>query len=256
MSIKHQIRDWIILTFCLLFSKNKARPIVLLYHSVIDDGHWLSVSPQLLEKQINYFLNNGFEFLDIKDLDNIKGKNKKSVCFTFDDGFENNYTNAVPILKKYNVPAVFFVVTNHIGVLNENQEFKCMNWEQLLDLSQDKLFTIGAHSETHRKFTELSNDEVGAEINNSKNILEKGLNQQINTFAFPYGRYRQENLVTLKEANIKYNFITRRKRWSDDDNLLEIPRFVVDKESYKFLPYMPYFGYEFYWKLYRLIFKR
>lgn len=256
MSLKHKIRDWIIKIFCFSFFLDKPRPIVLLYHSVADDGHWLSVSPRLLEEQIKYFLDNGFEFLAVKDLDNLRSKSKKSVCLTFDDGLENNYKNALPILKKYNVPAIFFVATNYIGRLNEKKEFECMNWDQLADLSHDKLFTIGAHSETHKKFVELSIDEVKMEINNSQKILEEKLKQPVLAFAFPYGKYKQEDLVVLKESGIKYNFTTKRKRLGSGVNLLEIPRYVVDKESYKFLKYMPYFGYEFYWQIYCFVFKR
>lgn len=257
MSIKHFLRNVVIKTVIKLYGFSSPQPIVLLYHSINTGGHWLSMSPDLFEKQIKFFKDNGFNFLSLDDLDSLdKVLNSKSVLITFDDGFQDNYIFALPILKKYNVPAVFFIATNYVGVFNEKQEFLCMDWGQIREIADHQLFTIGAHSLSHKKLDELSDEEAKKEIFESKKIIEEKIGRPIYSFAFPYGRYANRLLKILQAAGFKYNFTTTRKRITTDVDLFEIPRYVVDLQSQCFVKYMPYRGYEFYWRLYRKIFNR
>jgi peptidoglycan/xylan/chitin deacetylase (PgdA/CDA1 family) len=87
------------------------------------------------EKWIKWCTNKGFEFISSLDLKNILDKGiktgKKQIWLTFDDGWRNNYTEVLPILKKYNVPATIFVSTN---LINDG-----VFWLELARLNQDIL---------------------------------------------------------------------------------------------------------------------
>lgn len=100
------IKKIIVKSFCFPFKLIESRGAILAYHSINSCSHHLSIFPELFEKQIVFLKKNNFHFLRLKDLNYPeKFLNKKGVLLTFDDGLEDNFTKAVPILKKYNVPA-------------------------------------------------------------------------------------------------------------------------------------------------------
>lgn len=96
------------------------RIIVLCYHRIIDQGGLISpqcISPTLFEKQVGYFKKN-VQVISLVELEKyITGKKQltsDAVVFTFDDGYEDNYTHAAPILEKYGVKGGFFVASDPI----------------------------------------------------------------------------------------------------------------------------------------------
>lgn len=94
---------------------NREGVLVLLYHRVtkIDNDFWkIATPPELFEKEIAYLKSN-YHILNLKD--DWSKADEKSVVITFDDGYVDNYRNAIPILEKYNVPATFYVCTGNIG---------------------------------------------------------------------------------------------------------------------------------------------
>jgi peptidoglycan/xylan/chitin deacetylase (PgdA/CDA1 family) len=101
----------------ILFPK---KPIVLLYHDIFsnDNIYKDSVTINGFDNQLN-FLNKYFNICNFSDFDQIKDLKRSflsrpSVMITFDDGYENNFTNAYPLLKKYNIPAIIFANTIHL----------------------------------------------------------------------------------------------------------------------------------------------
>lgn len=127
IKIKNIIAHILYYTGIILFLERillKNRCVVLVYHRIVDpdkeiapvqDGMY--VTPELFEKHIKY-LNRHFNLISIDELiSTIKGEKKycRSCHITFDDGWRDNYTNAFPLLKKYNVPATIFLATDFIG---------------------------------------------------------------------------------------------------------------------------------------------
>ena len=99
--------------------KNK-NIIVLRYHRIANleyDPFGLAVSVNTFEKQMKY-IKEAYNIVSINSSwDNIK---EKSLAITFDDGYVDNYIYALPILEKYNIPAIFFISTLNINI---NKEF-------------------------------------------------------------------------------------------------------------------------------------
>ena len=77
-----------------------------MYHS-INSNHPASVRPKDFEKQIKWLKDN-YSIVNLWDPLNFQ---EDSVAITFDDGYEDNFIYAFPILKKYNCPATIFVTT-------------------------------------------------------------------------------------------------------------------------------------------------
>jgi peptidoglycan/xylan/chitin deacetylase (PgdA/CDA1 family) len=223
-----------------------------MYHSVADDGHFLSVSSSVFEQQIEYMKNNGFTFLRSDDL--LSGNiNNKSVLITFDDGYENNFLIAVPILKKYNVPAIFFIATGLVGT--ENKGMKMMNWKQVIELSKNNLFEIGAHTISHKKLHKMNIEELKKEVMESKSILEEKTNKNIKSFAYPFGRYNKIVIDMVKKNGYQLAFSINPGRINKSNNLFEIKRFGIDNNTSQFFKDIFKTGYNLYWQLRWIFYK-
>ncbi|HZR45792.1 MAG TPA: polysaccharide deacetylase family protein [Candidatus Manganitrophaceae bacterium] len=186
---------------------------VLMYHKVSnlppeEKVPYCNVTVEAFEAQMKYLSENKIEVLTLKGLghwlrrERLPG-NRKKVVITFDDGFQDNYLNAYPILKKYNIPATFFVIVDYIGrraffehlqwdapaladrEKNPNQWFP-MTWEMLNEMQENGM-SIGSHTCSHRSLAGLSLREVNEEVSRSKKILEEGLRTEVAAFSYPFG---------------------------------------------------------------------
>ena len=128
----------IIITIILIFIK-EGIPCIM-YHNV---GSGFNLSTEEFEKQIKQIKNmNTYKFEEIEKFGYIVPRN--SVLLTFDDGYKNNYTNAYPILKKYNKKATIFLNTAYIGV---DEDY--LTWEQILEMYDSGLIDFQLHSHSH-----------------------------------------------------------------------------------------------------------
>lgn len=124
---------------------------------------------------------------------------KEKDTITFDDGLEDNFTNAYPILKKLGLKAYFFVMPDKVGTKGY------MGWEQLKELQNNGMI-IGSHGMTHRILTGLNDTELNYELKESKRLLEEKLNTSIKYFSVPRGFYNNKVIAKLKEAGYKTVF--------------------------------------------------
>lgn len=163
---------------------------ILMYHKIdrvesLKSG--LSVSPEAFEKQMSFLFRNKYNVVSLrKFLGLAVGKRaipKNTIVITFDDGYENNYTEAFPILKKYNLPATIFIITDFIG----NPGY--MNREQLKELSDSGIITIASHTVHHPVLTKIGAAEAKKEIKESKAMLEELLARPIELFSYPLGAF-------------------------------------------------------------------
>lgn len=93
---------------------------VLIYHRVIDlsdDPQQMAVSIKLFDKHLQYLKKN-FQIISLQELvSDLKSRivRKKSLVITFDDGYFDNYVNALPLLEKYEIPATIFVSSDYVN---------------------------------------------------------------------------------------------------------------------------------------------
>jgi len=184
------------------------RPTILMYHSIDDSHSAISVSPAKFRAQLRYLKETGYQVLSLAELVSLlrAGRNlaPKTVVLTFDDGFVNNLTVALPILKDLGFKATIFVTTGHCGGSNvwgisSNPRFPILTWSQVLQLSKEGV-EIGAHTLSHPKLTRIPLAQAREEIANSKEILEEHLEQAVLSFAYPNGSYNQQIRDLVEEA--------------------------------------------------------
>ena len=169
---------------------------VLMYHAV-SDNPWgdttLFVSIKNFELQMKYLYDNGYTPLFLCEIDNAKIYDKP-IVITFDDGYKNIYDYAYPILKKYNIKSSFYLITDWL----DGETY--ITPQMAIELDKSKLFEIGVHTKTHVKLGTLDYDTQYNEIIESKNTLEKLLNKEITTIAYPYGSYNTDTINITKSA--------------------------------------------------------
>lgn len=180
---------------------------ILIYHSVNPEHQW-SISPQTFEKQIK-FLTSNYQVLSLKDFFNFQDN---SFVITFDDGYEDNYLHALPILKKYNCKATFFICTGFVSQeidITKDWDFykglSPMTAEQIQEMKEQGM-DFGSHTHSHPILSKIPLEEAKKEIHKSKVILEDILGEKINLFVYPFGQPKNfnENVISiLKEEEFK-----------------------------------------------------
>lgn len=220
-------------------------PRILMYHMISDHKknakfNGLRVSPIEFEKQIKYLSSNGWNFFTMSEL--IEKKEDlplKSIAITFDDGYEDNFTNALPILKKYNVKATIYIVVDRHDrewsskrkMKNNDGELKNepkLSDEQIFKLIDSELIEIGSHTITHDNLPTLNEEEKDYEIKGSKNFLENKFSIKCNSFCYPFGLYDKKDIELVKNSG--YTNATTTQKGIDNlnnDNIYELKRITV-----------------------------
>ena len=119
-----------------------------------------------------------------------------SVVITFDVGYEDNFLEAVPVLKRYDLPAAFFLTVDYMGKRNY------LDWSEIRAM-KDEGFEFGCHTISHPRLPNLDEDEVHKEVAVSKRVLEERLEQKIRYFSYPYGDFNQRIAGIVKDAGFE-----------------------------------------------------
>ena len=157
---------------------------VLMYHAV-SDYTWgipeLFVSPAKLEEQLQAMEAGGYTAVTFEDLDHIQDI-EKPVMLTFDDGYDDNYTELFPLLKKYNVKATVFVIVNDLG---KNHK---LTREQVKEMSDSGLVSIQSHTMSHNYLDWMNDSQLEYEHYNSMLELARITGKQPFVMCYPTGK--------------------------------------------------------------------
>ena len=197
--------------------KMKFRIPILMFHYIKDipsnthDQLWykLSYAPQKLEALFEYLDKNNIKTLTFWDMKAIlEGKMmlpERAVILTFDDGHREHYTTVLPLLKKYNLKAVFFIIS---GKADTDPLF--VTWDEIRKIAEQGS-EIWSHSVNHYAISTLSLSGVRHEVIDSKKQLEARLGLPIISFCYPMGRY---DARVLRVVEKEYLF-ARSTKWGD-----------------------------------------
>ncbi len=159
----------------------------------------LTIDPYTFEQQLISLRDNGYKTYFVKEIPDIFAKKvaytPKSVVLTFDDGYEDFYTDVFPLLKKYQMKATLYIISDFIG------RYQFLKVDQIKELAASGLVEIGAHTLDHVYLKSISSLVAQEQIIQSKKDLEKMLGIEVKTFAYPYGAFEKETLDLVKEAS-------------------------------------------------------
>ena len=178
---------------------------IIMYHYVEyvkDDNDLirkkLDINPALFEQHLQALKKAEYETYFVKDIPDILNGtihySTHSAVLTFDDGYEDFYTDVFPLLKKYHMRATAFIIYNYIG----RKGF--MTEQQIRELLDSDLVEIGGHTFDHLYLKSIPKHIADRQIIDSKQQFEKRFGFVMKSFAYPYGAFNQDNIDAVKKA--------------------------------------------------------
>lgn len=198
---------------------------ILMYHRFVEHpaergvhGTWTTV--EMFERHLRLIKRMGFETLTFRDL-HEKGfllrftPGRKYLMITADDGYKDNLTRMLPLLKKYNMRATVYVVSgethNRWDVehpTNPDVSIPLLKADEIRVLEASGHVEIGGHTLSHARLDELDDDEQAREIVENKRFLEHVLGHRILSFAYPFGYLNESAKLKAQQAGYEYAVAT------------------------------------------------
>ena len=204
---------------------NAPEVAILCYHSISDNSHSITVRPDAFDAHLSFLKRMGHSFVSLEDIMAWHGAGKelppRAVALTFDDGYADFETAALPILKKYQAPATLFVMSEPESTgwhLDGGPAF--LTQEAIARLSEEPLIEVGYHSRTHPNLDELPEYNLPAEVTPPPGMR---------FFAYPGGHHSRDAVRALERAGYAAAFTIRPTLVSRDSDPYLMPRTVVLK---------------------------
>jgi peptidoglycan/xylan/chitin deacetylase (PgdA/CDA1 family) len=171
---------------------------ILVYHQITTDDSSKNLSGSAVpisqfERQMHYLHDQGYSCVSLMELLQSSrsklSREKRSFVLTFDDGYEDFFTQAYPILHRYGFTATVFLVTDFVGersLWEGGTGIPLLSWDQVEALFEAGI-SFGSHSCTHPHLLRLSNEQIRHELTASKERLEAKLCQEVPLLGYPYG---------------------------------------------------------------------
>lgn len=198
------------------------RFVILMYHMISNPQtpaeRKYACPPEQFEKHLQLLLKEGYTPVNIDQVEKYYSENvhlpDKAVLITLDDGFEDNYLNAFPLFKRYNIPALIYLAT---GVIDKTNQWmtaptfskrKMLSWPQIQEMSNNGI-QFGSHTVSHPKLNQLDDDTAYKELCVSKQTIEDNLGKKCVHFAYPYGLFNKHTRNLVQQAGFKTACSTR-----------------------------------------------
>lgn len=186
---------------------------VLMYHRIeptSERGHDpvdLVVDPQVFEAQLAALKARGWNTITSAQLAATMRAGcsapPKTFVVTLDDGHQDGYTHAFPILEKYGFVATFFIITNRIG------RPRYLTWSEMLEM-QAAGMEIGSHTVSHVDEATYSRLQTDAQVIGAQRTIELQLQRRPVSFAYPYGLTPTNLVASVKASAIEVAYTTDR----------------------------------------------
>jgi peptidoglycan/xylan/chitin deacetylase (PgdA/CDA1 family) len=210
------------------------------YHHVFDDEQ------KGFERQLKYLKNFG-DFISMDEACHLISETKaisgRYFCLSFDDGFQNCYSNMLDITVRHKIPVIIYLPTEYIDLDVENEANKVkidnfflgrgravpfLTWEQCKKMQQHEV-SFGSHTCNHVNLSLLSEQEIVFELRDCKRIIEEKLGKVCKHFACPFGvpgKFYDEEQIARIAKSISYESVasTRRGKMNHKDDLFRLKR--------------------------------
>lgn len=192
----------------------RRRSVILCYHGIDrstarQDPKFLQTDPCRFRTHAELLLGAGFEFVTLSELSDRAGGGEPPpglVALTFDDGYADNHSILLPILREYGLPATVYVATGLIGKRNpflaEGSDARMMTAEELLELAAEGI-ELGAHTVTHPDLSTLDPEASLREMVESRAYLERLTGKAVTTFAYPFCHYTATTVAAARDAGFE-----------------------------------------------------
>lgn len=198
----------------------------------------LYVAPAAFARQMACLSLLGYQGLSMSSLlPYLKGQRSgKVVGITFDDGYLNNLTHALPVLCKHDFSSTCYVVSQQLGKTNEWDRAAGIAPTPLMNAQQLRQWLgggqeVGAHTRRHVRLTQLDALTCADEIAACKAELENLLHAPVRHFCYPYGDYDHSHVKQVLAAGFDTATTTQRSRCQHGEDLMQLPRVPIVRST-------------------------
>ena len=194
---------------------------ILMYHSISPQAdkkrhpyYWTNTTPARFELHMQTLRDMGISAVSLRQaasvLQSAAPGNRQFVCITFDDGFQDVETVAMPILQRHGFGATVFLPTQYIG--DTPRLFKnryCLTWDRIRHLHKTGI-EFGSHTVSHPQLSQCSDADVKREVSLSKDRIEQEIGASVTSFSYPYAFpvHRPDFLRGLRQHLVESGYTT------------------------------------------------
>jgi len=226
-------------------------PILMYHHVGIPSASKYrlnTVTALSFKHQMSFLKRHGFQVISfdafVKGVQEGQSFNRNCVVIQFDDGYEDNYTYAFPILKKYGFPATVFLISDKVG------EPGFLTWDQIKEMEKYN-FMAGAHTRHHVYLPKADAVRAQDEIAGSKKVIEDHLGHNIDYFAYPSGGFNEQIKRIVQEAGFKAAVTTNRGKNFFNQDMYELKRIHMNSGDDQYSGLILWFKLSGYYNLFR-----
>jgi peptidoglycan/xylan/chitin deacetylase (PgdA/CDA1 family) len=206
---------------------------VLNYHQINNEAHnALTLSDSEFEAQMAYLEKSGYTAISpdqlVDYLQHGAPLPDKPVLITFDDGYQDNYRVAYPIMQKHHMTGTIFLITDFVG-----HNGRYLTWRQVREM-RDHGFDFQSHTLTHLVLTKLSDEELLSQLVKSREALEWRLGKKVSYMAYPGGIYDKRVVDFTKQAGYRAAFTINFGRNHKNCGLFTLNRIPIFEGQHTF----------------------
>ena len=217
---------------------------ILLYHSVTGAStprfrKW-TIEPATFAAHMKYLHDHGYLPLTVTQWSQLMERHGQlpahPIVISFDDGYADFLSNALPVLQYYGFGATLYVVTKYVGQSSSwlhaqgAGDQPMLTWAQLAAVSAAGI-ECGAHSHTHAQLDTIPLREAREEITRSKSELEQHLNISVETFSYPYGYHNASVRELVQSAGFTSACAVKHALSTVHDDRFALSRIIITADT-------------------------
>lgn len=221
---------WHTLSFLAKWLPGSPRMTVLLYHSISPAGDFFAVSPEEFSRQIRY-LAQTFDVVPLaRAFAHAAGEevSRDSVAITFDDGYCDFLTTALPILKQNGVSATVFILGDSPDRAELGNSLPLLSAEDTRSLASEPLIAVGSHALSHRKLTRLAPTDLLHELMESRRYVTERTGSPPAYLAYPKGNHNKSVMEAAAAAGYEGAVSVVERGVRPEDHPYGLPRIQID----------------------------
>lgn len=211
---------------------------ILMYHQIArssETASHLAVSPAAFAAQLAYLHSEGFKTITAAELSSVMAGDieelqNRSVVLTFDDGYEDFHSRAMPLLERYGFTATVFVTTDWVEdagpLVSGKRPGRMLSWSQIAEAA-DLGIEVGAHSRQHPQLDQLPDKRLREELYTSKAQLEDKLGSTVTGLAYPFGYSNARVRQVARDAGHRYGCLVGNMVAHSTSDLFALPRLTI-----------------------------